>query len=210
MFMLNIRTQLITFITFAVLVNHWNLTILLVLLPVILIVLIYLKNRHYFELSYRLKWFYIVMFTIFALNTPGEYVAGWPLVIKPTYEGVQAGLEQVLRIATILGLLSLVLTYNTKQQLISGIYLLMQPLTRFGVDIERFSARLWLTLHYVELQQTNLKKVSLKDGIAQYLNQASINLRHKDIEIRLESQQLNIIDYIALSIMSWLVLYSMY
>ncbi len=210
MFALSTKTQLITFILFALLVNRWNLTVLLVLMSLLLAMLIYLSNRHYFQLSYRLKWFYLVMFAIFALNTPGEHIASWPFNVKPTYEGVLMGLEQVLRIATILGLLSLVLTHNTKQQLISGIYFLTQPLSSLGIDVKRFSARLWLTLYYVELQQSDLKNISLKGGINQYLEYATMDTEDKDVEIVLENPRLTVTDYIVLSVMALMTMYSIY
>jgi energy-coupling factor transporter transmembrane protein EcfT len=201
MFKVNTKTQLITFFLFALLVNNWHLTILLILMPFLLMILIYTGNRHYFQLSYRLKWFYLVMFVIYALSTPGEHVAGWALSITPTYEGLSRGLEQILRIATMLALLSMILTQHTKQQLISAIYFLMRPLSYLGLDIERFSTRLWLTLHYVELQRSDVRKTSLKGGLSQYLNRAVVDVEDEDIAIVLESQKQNVMDYIVLSIM---------
>lgn len=210
MFKVNTKIQLITFFTFSLLINSWHLTTLVFLMSLLLMLLICINNQHYFRLSYRLKWFYLVMLVIYALNTPGEHFAGWPFSVKPTYEGLLMGLEQVLRIATVLGLLSLVLVHNTQQQLISGIYFLMQPLSNLGVNIKRFSARLWLTLHYVELQQSNVNKASLKDGLAQYLKHATINAEDNDIEIVLENAQLTTIDYIVLGVMAFLLMYRFY
>jgi energy-coupling factor transporter transmembrane protein EcfT len=206
----NTKTQLITFLIFALLVNKWQLTILLLLMPLFLAVLIYVHNRHYFHLTYRLKWFYLVMFGIFACNTPGEHVFIGTFVLKLTYEGLLMGLEQVLRIATLLALLSLILMQNTKQQLISGIYFLMQPLAYCGIDLKCFAARLWLTLHYVELQQPSAKKQSLTGGILQYLHHEVSEAQDVDIAIELDNPRYTRADYLLLVAMCVLLVMTVY
>lgn len=197
------QTQLITFFLFALLLNGWHLYILLLLMSLLLMILIYLRNQHFFRLMYRLKWFYLVTFILFALNTPGEYIAVWPFSLRPTYEGVSMGLEQAVRIATMLALLSLILTHNTQQQLISAIYFMLQPLSSIGLDIERFATRLWLTLHYVELQQSSPKKPSLKDGFSQYLKNTIVSTENEDVAIVLENQRQIMADYLVLSVMGF-------
>jgi hypothetical protein len=47
------------------------------------------------------------------------------------------------------------LAFNTSQKIISGFYFIFSQLKIFGLKVERFAARLWLTLHYVELQREN-------------------------------------------------------
>lgn len=205
MFKVNTKTQLITFFLFALLVNGWHIPNLLILIIILLARLVYVNNWHYFRLTYRLKWFYFVMFAIFAFNTPGEHIAAWPLSFKPSYEGVLMGLEQVLRIATILALLSLILMQNTKQQLISGIYFLLQPLSYVGLDIKRFAARLWLTLHYVDLQQSSGKKLLMTKGISHYLDAVN-DTEDEDVAISLENPQQTQIDYIVLTVMLLLLI----
>jgi len=150
---INIITQLLAFFIFAIALNVSNLKILFFTAIFLFIVLVLAKNLQFYRLTKRLKWFYLVMFSIFAFNTPGEHVSGWAFSISPTYEGVWAGLTQMLRIAVMLAALSLILAINTKQQLISGFYFLFSPLKYVGLDTQRFAARLWLTLHYVEMQQ---------------------------------------------------------
>jgi energy-coupling factor transporter transmembrane protein EcfT len=194
----NTKTQLITFFIFALLVNNWQLTMLLLLMLFFVAVFLYVNNRHYFDLTYRLKWFYLAMLGIFAFNTPGEHLFFGSFVLKLTYEGLLLGLEQVLRIATLLALLSLILMQNTRQQLISGIYFLIQPLAYCGIDLKRFAARLLLTLYYVELQQPSAKKGSLTGGIFQYLNHKMSEVQDVDIAIELDNPQYAIADYLVL------------
>jgi energy-coupling factor transport system permease protein len=49
-----------------------------------------------------------------------------------------------------LAALSVLLVTSSRAQIMSGIYQLSLPFRAFGIQPERFAARLWLTLHYVE------------------------------------------------------------
>ncbi|MBC7755686.1 MAG: hypothetical protein H7Z20_03415 [Bdellovibrio sp.] len=153
MLRINIITQLMVFFVLAMIVNHLNIQILLVLLLSIFSIILFKQQFQYLRTLKRFKWFFLVMLGIFAFNTPGEHIAGWPLAISPTYEGLLAGGTQTLRICLMLAALSLIINGNTRQQLISGFYFIFSPLKILGLAVERFAARLWLTLHYVELQR---------------------------------------------------------
>ena len=78
---------------------------------------------------------------------------GWPLDLAPTREGLEAGGLQSLRLVTMLGGLAILLGSTGRQALMAGIYVLMQPLAYVGISAQRFTARLWLTLDYVERPQ---------------------------------------------------------
>lgn len=156
---MNIVTQLIGFFVFAILLNQFALMLLLVFMLLMLAILIWHKNQTYFRLLKRLKWVFIVTILVFIFNTPGEHVAGWPFPISPSYEGLIAATTQVLRLALMLAVISHILAINTRERLIAGLYFLLQPLQFFKMDVQRFAARLWLTLHYVEIAQ-NQEKLS--------------------------------------------------
>ncbi|MDG2293201.1 MAG: CbiQ family ECF transporter T component [Methylophilaceae bacterium] len=191
---MNTKTQLIIFLLFAVLVNYWQFTYLIFVLFLLLTFLILFKNHHYLRLTYRLKWFYLVMLTIFALNTPGEHIR-LPLISALTYEGLLMGFEQVLRIVTMLAILSIILMKNTKKQLISALYFLMMPLSFIGFDAKQFAVRLWLTLHYVETQPLDFKRQSFKTEVEVYLQNLNIENDFETIEILLENQPLTMADF---------------
>lgn len=159
MFKINIVTQLLCFFVLAIFVNYFNFKALLVSLMLLLAMLMWHKTQTFLHALRRFRWFFLVMLLIFSLNTPGEHLANWPFAISPTYEGLAAGFTQMLRVIVMLACVSLLLGANTKQQLIAGFYFLLQPLSLLGIAVERFAARLWLTLHYVELQtkQTQLE-----------------------------------------------------
>lgn len=209
MLSVNTKTQLIAFFLFALLVNIWNLNALLCLMGIQLVFLLILNNSHFFRLMRRLKWFFLVMLLIFVFNTPGEHIAHWSFSLKPTYEGLQMGAEQVLRVAVMLAAISIVLTHNTKQQLISGLYFLLQPLTYFGFDVQRFAARLWLTLHYVDLQQAREEKPRSASNLTQYLNAVFVDETHDDVPIVLDNPKQTWADYAVISTMVLMLILEM-
>jgi energy-coupling factor transporter transmembrane protein EcfT len=200
---INSTTQLLLLLMFAFTLNIWTLNTLLLIFLVLLALHIYLKNNHYFLLMKRLKWFYIVMFVIFVFNTPGQHVPNWPSWAQPTYEGLVAGLNQFVRIATILAALSLILINNNKQQLISGLFYLIKPFANFGLDVKRFSARLWLTLHYVELREegNNNSLVAMPKHLSDSLRTIFSEDKHDDVIVELNKPEFTLFDLLAISCM---------
>lgn len=196
--MINTTTQLLLLLMFTLSLNFWSLKTLSLIFFALLISHLYLKNMHYYRLMKRLKWFYAVMFILFVFNTPGQHLPNWPAWAEPTYEGIEAGIKQFIRVATILGVLSLVLINNNKQQLISGLYFLIRPMSFFGFDVKRFSARLWLTLHYVELHEENNKEDLLSTHLSDSLSAIFADDTHDDLTIELEKPEFTRVDLIAL------------
>ncbi len=104
----------------------------------------------FLRLLKRVRYILLFLLIVYAYNTPGEYVEGWYFSNAPSYEGIQAGVEQMLRLAAILAGLALLLATTGREQLIAGLYWLARPFRFTGLDPERFAVRLWLTLYYVE------------------------------------------------------------
>jgi len=102
------------------------------------------------KMLYRSRWLLLTLLLVYAFTTPGEYVAAWPFELAPTHEGLASGLLQAGRLITMLAGLSLLLGSTPRERLMAGIYLLLQPLRLLGLSPQRFTARLWLTLHYAE------------------------------------------------------------
>jgi energy-coupling factor transporter transmembrane protein EcfT len=115
----------------------------------------------------RSRWLMLTLLLIFSFTTPGEYVRGWSSGIAPTYEGIGMGLLQAGRLTVMLAGLALLLGSTGREALMSGIYLLMQPLQVLGISPARFAVRLWLTLHYVEQapEKTRRFKWSMLNGV---------------------------------------------
>lgn len=205
MFKLTTLTQLIVLVLFAITLNLWRLNALFALMAVLFFPLISQESNHFLRLLKRLKWFFLFIFTFPALNTPGEHLFVWH-GIKPTYEGLEAGLTQVLRVTLMLAALSLILVNNTKQELISGLYFLLKPLSVIGLNIKRFAVRLSLTLHYVEVQENNTIKttVNIRDRLKQAFTDDDIAL----IDVTLDQPSLKWLDFVVIfTVMVTLIAY---
>jgi len=206
MFKINIITQLLTFFMFAIVLNLLTLKVLLLVSVFLFVLLLIMKNYQFYRLFKRLKWVYLVMFTIFSFNTPGEHITAWPFLFSPTYEGIIAGFEQLLRITTMLAVLSMLLMSNDRQNFISGIYFLFSPLKYLGLDIERFAARLWLTMHYVEVQQNAPKILPMIKNLNISLSGIFKESIHDEVTITLEKPEFSLFDYLFITLVSVLFL----
>ena len=210
---MNVVTQLIGFMVLAITLNQFSLPILVVMLLITLMFLIMHQNQTYFRLLKRLKWIFIVTLLVFSFNTPGEHLMGWPFNISPSYEGLSAAITQVIRLALMLAVISHLLATHTRERLIAGLYYLLQPFAYFHLDVRRFAARLWLTLHYVEVSQqqdksdiTTQKQAGFFDSFAQ-ITQATPDAQVSDIEeIELDIPHFSWLDFITLFLMVvWLI-----
>lgn len=200
MFKINIITQLLSFFILAIIVNQLSLNALMLIVLIFMVIISLTKTQQFLRSIKRFKWFFLVMMVIFAFNTPGEHLAKWPFAISPTYEGVIAGFTQILRITTMLAALSLILAVNTRQQLISGFYFIFSPLQYLGLEVERFAARLWLTLHYVELQRGNEASPDFISRLKDMTNLKS-NQTNDNVVITFKMLQFNLIDYIVMALL---------
>lgn len=102
------------------------------------------------QMLHRSRWLLLTLLLIYAFTTPGEYLKGWSPDFAPTYEGIAQGLLQAARLAMMLAGLAILLGTTPRNALMAGIFLLMKPLRPLGISPEQFTARLWLTMHYVE------------------------------------------------------------
>jgi energy-coupling factor transporter transmembrane protein EcfT len=165
MLKINVITQLIIFMIIAILINQLNLKVLFVLLAIFSFILIIKKNHLFINSLMRFRWLFLVLMIIYVFNTPGEHLQGWSFYLNPTYEGIVAGLTQAMRISLILAMISWIMASNTKQQLVSGFYYMLLPFKPIGLEADRFAARLWLTLLYVELQQQSKNREAWMDKL---------------------------------------------
>lgn len=209
MLKINIITQLVIFFVAAISINLLNLNLLIGLFVFLSVLLVLTKNNKFLRSLLRFKWFFIVMLLIFAFNTPGQHMQGWPFsfitTISPTYEGIVAGATQALRMMLMLAGLSLIMACNPRQQLISGLYFVASPLNCLGFNVERFAARLWLTLHYVEQQDLDQKDMASnrQDFMTQLKNMAMLkpNQTNENVSVTLSVPSFNVADYVVLALL---------
>ena len=110
----------------------------------------YWRANIWIKMILRMRWLFLSMFLVYGLATPGEYVPWMPIDFGFTYEGLNAGVLQVMRLTLMLGGIALLLTTTTQNKLIAGFYVLLTPLKLLKLKPERFAARLCLTLQYLE------------------------------------------------------------
>jgi energy-coupling factor transporter transmembrane protein EcfT len=148
--MLHPSIKILSVIILAIAVNAAGFLALLIIAVALAALLIRYRGRIFWTMLRRIRWILLSLLLIFAFTTPGEYIIQWPWSWAPTYEGLNAGFMQFARLCIMLAGLSLLLATSVREDLIVGFYLLLKPLHRLGLNAERFAARLWLTLHYVE------------------------------------------------------------
>ena len=118
-----------------------------------------LNLPHFSQLIKRMRWLFLSLLLVYAYATPGEYLAFLPLNVAPSYEGLHLGLMQIAKLLIAVASLSALFASASKSQLMAGLWTLLSPLRLVGLNVERFTVRLLLTLHYVEQMavQTKLK-----------------------------------------------------
>lgn len=118
-----------------------------------------LNLPHFSQLIKRMRWLFLSLLLVYAYATPGEYLAFLPLNVAPSYEGLHLGLMQIAKLLIAVASLSALFASASKSQLMAGLWTLLSPLRLVGLNVERFTVRMLLTLHYVEQMavQTKLK-----------------------------------------------------
>jgi len=141
-------TQILVWISLAVVVQTLQSQLLTVFAGVLLVVAFMMHTQRLFTLMRRTRWIFFSLLLIYAFATPGEALWSWDYA--PTQEGLFDGLTQLGRLVCVLAGLSILLTCLPRERLVSGLYLLFQPVRYIGLSRERIAVRLALTLHYAE------------------------------------------------------------
>ena len=149
--------KIIALCLFALLANHPNHWVLFSLGLCIAMLLIAYQASNFFKLINKVKWLLLVMLCLYAVNTPGEYVAGWTDIVAPTYEGLWAGLKQAYQLTLMVAGVALLMNTTTSQQLVAGFYYCFRPMRFLGLAPARFAVRLWLTMEYVNSHRVTFK-----------------------------------------------------
>lgn len=109
-----------------------------------------IARKKFSRVVLRMRWLFLSILVVYAFATPGEYIQPFPFDTAPTYEGLESGLLQVAKLLIALAGLSVLFATSSQVQLMSGLYFLLLPLRWLGLNVERFTARLLLTIDYVE------------------------------------------------------------
>lgn len=142
--------KILCFILILLFLGIVNNTMPFFIMTLCFVVVLSFKNQTFLDAVRRMRWLFLSIFLIYAFGTPGELISYFPVNFAPTYEGLQLGMVQVEKLLIALAALSVLLTSTPKQQMLLGLYMVLSPFKLIGLNVERFSARLMLTLDYVE------------------------------------------------------------
>lgn len=127
--------------------NHWLLFGLCIL---VCAVAAKLQYHQFLAMIRRMRLFLISILLVYLFATPGEIIEHISSAISPTYEGLYLGLVQMQKLLIALAALCVLLSVDSKEKLMLGLYVFLSPLKVLGLDVKKFTARLFLTFNYVE------------------------------------------------------------
>ena len=138
------------FFFLLLLLQYLSATSIAVLCGLICLLAAVLNLQHFFQLIKRMRWLFVSLLLVYAYATPGEYLAFLPSNVAPSFEGLHLGLMQIAKLLIAVASLSALFASTNKSQLMAGLWTLLSPLRLVGLNVERFTVRMLLTLHYVE------------------------------------------------------------
>ena len=147
----------------------------------------------------RMRWLFISIFVIYAFGTPGQYIQYFPTSYASTIEGCSLGALQIAKLLIALASLNVFFSTSSKEDLMVGLYLLLSPLKLAKLNVARFTARLLLTLDYVEELSG---KENFKFNFSQLddLHSVTDNLQVQQVII-LKSPAFNLVDKLLITSM---------
>ncbi len=142
--------QIYAWICLVLLVQLLHGFALMMLAGVLIVFSLRICPQRFYILLRRTRWILLSVMLIYAYA--GSSAGIWPQLgaYSPVVDGVVDGFMQILRLLTVLAALSVLLSFLSQQQLISGLYSLSRPLSYFGLPRERVAVRLALCMHYAE------------------------------------------------------------
>jgi energy-coupling factor transporter transmembrane protein EcfT len=161
-------TKVMLVIVLGIAVQALQTRALIFLGLMLMLLMIQFRAVVFWRMLRRTRWLLLTLLLVFALTTPGEYLPNWPYEIGPTYEGLYSGAIQAGRLTAMIAGLSLLLATTDREHLIAGLLTLLHPLNYLKLPFERFAARLWLTLHYVEQPSSIKPGQRLTDRLAAF------------------------------------------
>jgi hypothetical protein len=107
-------------------------------------------RRHPLHLIWRTRWLLLVLVLGYGFSLPGEALMPFLGEWTPTRPGLLMGVERAMHLMALLLWLDVLVLSLSGEQMLAGLYALMTPLARMGVDTGRVAMRLALTLKAIE------------------------------------------------------------
>jgi len=142
-------SRIVTYLLAALVIPGLPFFILPILLLLPLAVFA-LRREHPLRLVWRTRWLILILLLGYAYSLPGVPVIDWLGDWSPSLPGLLRGGQQVLRLVILLMWLDLLVLRMPVERLMAGLHTLLQPLRLLGVNSERVTLRLGLTLRAIE------------------------------------------------------------
>lgn len=110
------------------------------------------------QLIKRTRWLFLLILLGYAYNLPGEAALPWLANLSPSTTGLLTGTQHAINLLSMLLLLDLLVLAMPEDKLLAGIHGMFSKLRFLGLQPERITVRLALTLR--ALGQRNPKKPS--------------------------------------------------
>lgn len=107
-------------------------------------------RRAAWRLAWRARWLLLALLLGYGYGLPGDAILPLAPDWLPTWQGLQAGLQQAVRLVVMLCWLDLLVLRMPVADIVSGMLGLLAPLRRLGLPVQRFALRLGLTLHVLD------------------------------------------------------------
>lgn len=149
----------------------------------ILFYLTHVNNLSAIALIKKIKYFLFALIIIYPLITPGELLFYYSF-ISISYEGVFLAIENLFRLINIFMLVMILLNTLPQDFFMRFLIKIFYPFTLFGFNIERLSARLYLTFEYLEIfKKHEFKFSTIIEDIRKQLNSKNIDSLNNKISI---------------------------
>lgn len=198
--------KILYFMSVLLLSSAASSTELFFLLMFFCLLFLCLKNMAFLYAVRRMRWLFLSLLIIYAFGTPGELIPLFPVNFSPTFEGLQLGWLQIEKLLIALAALSLLLISSSREHMLLGLYMLLMPFKFIGLNIERFAARLMLTLDYVE-------ELAVKDSYSfNQLDDIHVSIESLPLQANVTFQRLpfNLIDKLLLLLLLVLFVFMIY
>ena len=201
-------TKILALIFLGIMLNKLGSGALIAMLCLMVLLAGYWRASIWVKMLLRMRWLFLSMFLVYGLATPGEYVPWMPIDFGFTYEGLNAGILQIMRFMLMLAGIALLMITTTQNKLIAGFYVLLKPLNLLKLKPERFAARLCLTLQYLEDGEMAKRKSGAESirSLLQSLHLSDVEKYETQI-ITLELPNFTIVDFVVFTgILIWVLI----
>lgn len=143
-------TRILLFICSALALPGLNLFGVMLLTGILLLAAIPHRLAATWRLLRRSRWLFLLILLGYAYSLPGEAALPGLGSYSPTWSGLQAGGAQAARLVILLLLLDRLVLSLGEAYLLAGLHSVFSGLAHVGIDAERLTVRLALTLRLME------------------------------------------------------------